>query len=119
LLAVVAMGMLTTRVPTWAAKVALTGGVVGYFLLDWLSSQQALGFSLHWLHVAGLNTALLCAFMAAAAWMFPARPAAAPVAGAPGAIAPRSADWSGLGSTSLVVAVLAVLLYWFFWRLAS
>lgn len=117
LLAVVGMGMLTSRVPTWAAKVALTAGVGAYFLMEWLVARGDLGFSLHWLHVAGLNTALLCAFMLVAAWVSPVRPE-----GRPAAITATAADvahWSGLRSASLAVAVAAVLLYFAFWRLAG
>lgn len=116
LLAVVAMGMLTSRVPTWAAKSVLTAGVGVYFLLDWLCARGGFGFSLHWLHVAGLSTGLLCIFMAAAAWAFPARNVS------PTHIlahAPALTHWAGLQWASLTVAVAAIALYALFWRLAG
>jgi SSS family solute:Na+ symporter len=119
LLAVVAMGMLTRRVPTWAAKSVLTAGVGVYFLLDWLCARGAFGVSLHWLHVAGLSTGLLCAFMAVAAWAFPARIVSATLTGAAAISAPALPSWPGLRWASITVAVAAIALYYFFWRLAG
>jgi SSS family solute:Na+ symporter len=119
LLAVVVMGMMTRRVPAWAAKASLVGGVFTYFLLDWSLGRGNFGVSIHWLHLAAFNTMMLCAFMLAAARLAPEpAPVAAPKPGAAFAAGLNLTPWRGIRVASVTVAVLAVALYFSLWLLA-
>jgi SSS family solute:Na+ symporter len=127
LLAVVVTGMVSRRVPAWAANVAMILGVFTSILLNCLWGDGFLGFRLnvsaahvHWLHLAALNTLLLCGFMLLVGRVFPVAPS---VSGAPakgGRPAPEVdlTPWSGLRVASIVVAVAALALYFGLWRLA-
>ncbi len=127
LLAVVVMGMFSRRVPAWAANTSMILGVFTSILLNCLWGDGFLGFRLnvsalhvHWLHLAALNTLLLCGFMLVAGQFAPAAPvtkSASPVGMAPVATVDLT-PWRGLRVASLVVAVLAVALYFSLWRLA-
>jgi len=134
LLAVVVMGMFSRRVPAWAANVSMILGVFSSILLNSLWGDGFLGFRLnlsslhiHWLHLAALNTLLLCGFMLIAGQIAPANPAnpAAPLAasssraGTPSVPEMDLTPWRGLRVASVVVAVLAIALYFSLWRLAS
>ena len=127
LLAVVVTGMLSRRVPAWAANFSMILGVFTSVLLNCLWGDGFLGFRLnvstlhvHWLHLAALNTLLLCGFMLVIGQFTPAVPAAhqAPRA----AVAPPPAvdltPWSGLRVASVAVAVAAIVFYFALWRLA-
>jgi SSS family solute:Na+ symporter len=128
LLAVVVMGMFSRRVPAWAANVSMILGVFSSILLNCLWGDGFLGFRLnlsslhiHWLHLAALNTVLLCGFMLIVGQFAPAAPLAASKSRASVSSAPEMdlTPWRGLRVASVVVAVLAVALYFSLWRLAS
>jgi SSS family solute:Na+ symporter len=127
LLAVVVTGMVSRRVPAWAANVAMILGVFTSILLNCLWGDGFLGFRLnvsathvHWLHLAALNTLLLCGFMLLVGRVFPVAPSVsgAPAKGGRPAPAMDLTPWSGLRVASITVAVAAVALYFGLWRLA-
>ncbi len=133
LLAVVAMGMFTTRVPAWSAKVVLVGGVLTHFTLEYFLGRGNFGVTVHWLHLAAINTTLLALFMLVTAQFAPAASAAGSTNVSPRQStdattgvgrAPRPVPaldltpWSGARAASIAVAVAAVGLYFFLWRLA-
>ena len=128
LLAVVVVGMVSRRVPAWAANVSMVLGVFTSILLNSAFGDGFLGFRLkvstlhvHWLHLAALNTVLLCAFMLVIGRFAPARPAEAR-AGATAAPSGPAVDltpWSGLRVASVAVALAAIALYFALWRLAG
>jgi SSS family solute:Na+ symporter len=128
LLAVVVTGMLSRRVPAWAANVSMILGVFTSILLNCLWGVGFLGLGrfdvsslhIHWLHLAALNTLLLCGFMLIVGWFAPAAPAAASAKrdGLPSDVAVDLTPWRGLRVASVVVSVLAVVLYFSLWRLA-
>ena len=81
LLAVVVTGMLSRRVPAWAANLAMILGVFTSILLNctWGDGFLGLRFNLssihvHWLHLAALNTVGLCGLMLAIGRIAPAEP---------------------------------------------
>jgi SSS family solute:Na+ symporter len=117
LLAVVLVGIMARGVPPWAAKVTLVGGVGSHFLLDWLFAHGRFGVTVHWLHLAALNTVLLVAFMLASKVIAPQperaqteAPGGAPIAGVM-----DLTPWKGLKSASITVAVAAVAMYFALW----
>lgn len=119
LLAVVVMGMMVRRVPAWAAKTSLVGGVLTYFLFDWLLGRGKLGVSIHWLHLAAVNTVMLCMFMLVTARFAPApvqttvvKASTMPLAGM------DLTPWSAIRPASIGVALLAVGFYFSLWLLA-
>jgi SSS family solute:Na+ symporter len=127
LLAVVVTGMLSRRVPAWAANFSMIMGVFTSILLNCLWGDGFLGFRfnassmhIHWLHLAALNTLSLCGFMVLVGRFAPAVPAApsAPRAGAQSEPAMDLTPWSGLRLASVVVAVAAIVLYFALWRLS-
>lgn len=63
LLAVVVVGMFSRRTPSVAAWVAVAVGVVFYGYFGFYLDNTVLGYELHWLHVAGINFALLVSVM--------------------------------------------------------
>jgi SSS family solute:Na+ symporter len=125
LLAVVVMGMASRQVPAWAANLSMVLGVFTSILLNCIWGDGFLGFRLgistlhlHWLHLAALNTLLLCAAMYLIGRFAPAPNA--------GATAPRTArapvdltPWPGLRLASVAVALAAIALYFALWRLAG
>lgn len=128
LLAVVVVGMISRRVPAWAANFSMVLGVFTSILLNSAFGDGFLGFRLkvsslhvHWLHLAALNTILLCGFMLIIGRFAPARPAEVRV-GATAAPAGPAVDltpWSGLRVASIVVALAAIGLYFALWRVAG
>lgn len=129
ILSVVAMGMLTRRVPAWAAKSALAGGVATHFLLLWAFESGRFGVTISWLHLAAVNAALLCAFMLAAGrapsqergstaprkkftQVCISTPLAGQAAGSP------LQPWRGLLPASVTVMACAVFIYFIFWRIS-
>jgi SSS family solute:Na+ symporter len=128
LLAVVAMGMLSRRVPAWAANTSMILGVFTSILLNCLWGDGFLGFRfnlsavhVHWLHLAALNTLLLCTFMLIMGQFAPAATAVAPAprAGVPPAPAVDLTPWSGLRMASVAVALAAIIFYFALWRLSG
>ncbi len=126
LLAVVVMGMLSRRVPAWAANVSMILGVFTSIAVTCLWGDGFLGFRfnvssvhIHWLHLAALNTLLLCGFMLIVGQFAPAKaPVAVPRAGSAPVSAVDLTPWRGLRVASVVVAVLAVMLYFSLWLVA-
>ena len=128
LLAVVVVGMVSRRVPAWAANVSMVLGVFTSILLNSALGDGFLGFRLkvstlhvHWLHLAALNTVLLCVFMLVIGRFAPARPAVARAgaSAAPSGPAVDLTPWSGLRVASVAVALAAIALYFALWRLAG
>jgi transporter, SSS family len=130
LLAVVAMGMLNRRVPAWAANVSMIAGVFTSIFLNCLWGDGFLGLRfnvseihLHWLHLAALNTLLLCGFMAIAGAVAPrtisSNASTVEIKTAPAGAALDPTPWAGLKIASIAVVIAAVLLYYGFWRLAG
>jgi SSS family solute:Na+ symporter len=125
LLAVVVMGMFSRRVPAWAANVSMILGVFTSIAVNCLWGDGFLGFRfnvsslhIHWLHLAALNTLLLCGFMLVAGQFAPAKaPVAVPRSGAAPVPAVDLTPWRGLRVASVVVALLAVALYFTLWLL--
>lgn len=128
LLAVVVMGMLSHKVPAWAANASMILGVLTSTLLNCLWGDGFLGFRfnvsdihIHWLHLAALNTVLLCLFMAVIGAVAPAAPRV-PNSERRGASDSAGAmdmtPWSGVRVASVGVAAAAILLYYAFWRLS-
>lgn len=112
ILAVVLSGIMTARIPPWAAKSALIGGVGLHFLLLWCSDNALLGFRLHWLHVITINFALLCSWMVAAARFFPSQKMASPrMSTGAGELVP----WRHLRLASVVLVAVTVGLYLVLW----
>ena len=126
LLAVVVMGMLSRRVPAWSANVSMVLGVFSSVLLNCLWGDGFLGFRfnlsplhIHWLHLAALNTVVLCGFMWLAGRFAPVRAAAPPSpVSAPADTHLDLTPWGGLRVASAMVAVMAVVLYFSLWLLA-
>jgi SSS family solute:Na+ symporter len=128
LLAVVVMGMLSRRVPAWAANFSMILGVFTSILLNCLWGDGFLGFRfnvsavhVHWLHLAALNTLLLCGFMWVGGRFAPATPSN-PQAPRPGVSAAPAVDltpWSGLRVASVAVALAALIFYFALWRLSG
>ena len=128
LLAVVVVGMVSRRVPAWAANFAMVLGVFTSILLNSAFGDGFLGFRLkvsllhvHWLHLAALNTVLLCVFMLVIGRIAPVRPAVARAgaAAAPAGPAVDLTPWSGLRVASVAVALAAIALYFALWRVAG
>ena len=128
LLAVVVVGMVSRRVPAWAANVSMVLGVFTSILLNSALGDGFLGFRLkvstlhvHWLHLAALNTVLLCAFMLVIGRFAPVRSAEARAgaAAAPAGPAVDLTPWSGLRVASVAVALAAIALYFALWRVAG
>lgn len=128
LLAVVVVGMVSRRVPAWAANVSMVLGVFTSILLNSAFGDGFLGFRLkvstlhvHWLHLAALNTVLLCAFMLVIGRFAPVRSAEARAgaAAAPAGPAVDLTPWSGLRVASVAVALAAIALYFALWRVAG
>ncbi len=125
LLAVVAMGMLSRRVPAWAANTSMILGVFTSILLNCLWGDGFLGFRfnvsavhVHWLHLAALNTLLLCGFMWIVGRFAPSTPQA-PRAGVSAAPAVDLTPWAGLRVASVAVALAAIAFYFALWRLSG
>ncbi len=127
LLAVVIVGMLSRRVPAWAANSSMIVGVFTSILLNCLWGDGFLGFRfslssvhIHWLHLAALNTLFLCVFMLVVGQVIPAVSPAprAPQADVKPSPAMDLTPWSGLRVASVTVAVAAVVFYFALWRLA-
>jgi SSS family solute:Na+ symporter len=126
LLAVVVTGILTPRVPSWAAKTALIGGVGTHFLLEWLFGHGRAGVTIHWLHLSAINVVFLCTFMIGASRFAPLKSAGAKSASADATPARSDAErvrmdltpWSGLRVASITVAIAAVGFYFLLWLLA-
>lgn len=128
LLAVVVVGMISRRVPAWAANFSMVLGVFTSILLNSAFGDGFLGFRLkvsslhvHWLHLAALNTVLLCVFMLVIGRFAPARPAVARAgaSAAPSGPAVDLTPWSGLRVASVAVALAAIALYFALWRVAG
>ncbi len=127
LLAVVLVGMLSRKVPAWAANCSMILGVLTSIMLNCLWGDGFLGFRLnvssthiHWLHLAALNTLLLCGFMLVVGKVAPVSPATTVSLRAGVAPVPvvDLTPWSGLRVASTTVGVAAVVLYFALWRLA-
>jgi SSS family solute:Na+ symporter len=63
ILAVVFMGVFTTRVKAQPARIALFSGMVFYVVFSWLMGDRAFGVEIHWLHSVGLNFLFMCGLM--------------------------------------------------------
>lgn len=116
ILAVVAMGMLTTRVTSASAKIALIAGIGVHFLLGWCSDRGLFGAPIHWLHLAAINFVLLCGFMLVTQGRG-ATAEAARSASVRSAVAADLVPWAGMKWATMVLSCLAVAVYFGLWRL--
>ena len=64
LLAITLVGIFIPKTPAIAAKVALITGFVFYAVFGLWQNNHLFGIKMHWLHIAGLNFALLVAITA-------------------------------------------------------
>jgi SSS family solute:Na+ symporter len=114
LLAIVVMGMVSGRPPAWAAKLCIALGAAFYIVFSLIGGDRIFGWQVNWLHLAGINFAVLCLFLAVAGGIAPA-PAAGgnPVSGpAPAPAADTPWRWNvpaGVAVIALVVALYASL----------
>jgi len=115
LLAVVTMGMVSRRVPAWSAKTALVGGMATQFFLDWTLGSGRFGVTVHWLHIAGLNTVLIAAGMAIAARFSPAPAPVERGRSAPMDVTP----WRGLRPATAILAAVAIAIYVALWSFTA
>jgi SSS family solute:Na+ symporter len=65
LMAIVFVGILSRRTPAMAPLAAVIVGVAFYVTITFVFANQLWGYTLHWLHVAGLNFALMMLVMGA------------------------------------------------------
>jgi SSS family solute:Na+ symporter len=126
LLAVVVSAILIPRIPAWAAKVALIGGVGTHFLLEWLFGHGRVGVTIHWLHLSAINVVMLMAFMWTASRFVRAEQSSGlleadrtiPRQAAESLPASDLTPWSGLRVASITVGVAAIAFYLLLWLLA-
>jgi solute:Na+ symporter, SSS family len=125
LLAVVVMGILSPRVPAWAANTAMLGGVVSSVLINCVWGDGFLGFRfdftearIHWLHLAAINTLLLCAFMSFVALVRPAAPRPRMPVSTDAGVASDLTPWRGFKPAAIALVLAAVALYGVFWQIA-
>jgi SSS family solute:Na+ symporter len=114
LLAVVVIGMIFPRVPAWSAKLVLVGGVATQLVLDWLLGYGTFGVTVHWLHLAGINTVILAGVLALAG-LFSKTPVPASHRGDPRV---RLSHWPGLPLATAIVSIVAVAIYVALWSFA-
>lgn len=107
LLAVIVMGLISSRHPAWSAKLALLGGALFYIVVSLVGDNRIGGYQLHWLHVAGLNFVLLVA------WMFAAglRASTKPMRSVTPTIVADAQPWRWTKPAALLLVMLTVLLY--------
>lgn len=118
ILAVVIMGIVTTRVPAFAAKIALVGGVGLHFLLGWLADQGVFGRPIHWLHLIAINFVVLCGFMLIAGRVSPAPPRNHERAEAAKSRA-ALVTWPHLRLVGWILTLGAIAMYGFLWRFSQ
>ncbi len=112
ILAIIAMGMLTTRVSTRAAKISLFVGMALFALANFVFADS---IGLHWLHIAGINFAIICALMLVLSKIYPLKKSRETVALVP----ETEGAWrlaKGLGFT---LFVLVLLIYTFLHNVGS
>ncbi|MBT6769454.1 MAG: solute:sodium symporter family transporter, partial [Opitutales bacterium] len=63
ILAIIFMGILTTGVSTKAAKISLFTGMGLFVVSSFILNNIFFGVEIHWLHVAGMNFAIMCVLM--------------------------------------------------------
>lgn len=64
LMAIVFVGLFSKRTPAIAAWAAVISGVTFYAVVTFLLDNQVFGHQIHWLHVAGINFAVMMSVMA-------------------------------------------------------
>jgi len=116
--ALVVAGILVKKAPTIAAKAILVVGVIFYSFFTWVYQPSINGQEVHWLHITGLNFAILITIMIVMSRMKPSEP----VDGIPSFLSSYSGTgtaeyWSGtkIVGSGVVVCVIAMYsyLHWF------
>jgi len=104
LLAIVVMGMASSRPPAWAAKTAIALGAGFYISFSLVGGDRLFGWSVNWLHLAGINFAVLCTFLWAAGRWSPA--AARPSATAKASVAAEPWRWNRPFGVAIIALVI-------------
>ncbi len=73
LMTIVFVGILSRRTPAIAAWAAVFSGVIFYATVTFGFDNQLFGYHIHWLHVAGLNFAVMMSVMTAFRYLRPLR----------------------------------------------
>lgn len=115
ILAIIVMGMLTTRVSTKAAKISLFIGMGLFVVLSWIMGNVIGGVELHWLHVAGMNFAIICVLMLILSKVYPTDKSADAVALKP----ETEGAWRLAKGIGFTVIVMVFLIYSFLHNLGS
>ena len=115
LMAIVLVGMLSRRTPPRAAWAAVTVGVVFYASVTFALDNQIAGYEIHWLHVAGLNFALMVATMIVFRIFDPMAESYEPVTSDAVDLTP----WRPARILGIIILVAVVAIYYLFWRLAG
>ena len=114
--ALVVAGILIKKAPSIAAKIILIVGVIFYSFFTWIYQPSVNGQEIHWLHITGLNFAILIAIMIIFSMTKPDNRAF--TISSPGSSgAPAVEQWSGahLAGTFVIVSVIIMYsyLHWF------
>ena len=115
ILAVVIMGLITTRVSTRAAKISLPAGMAFIIVFSLIGGNRIAGYELHWLHFAGLSFVVMCLLMLVLTRLFPddEKHRTNP-------IKPDTANaWRIAKAVSFVVVVFVFLIYTFLHTISS
>ena len=115
ILAIIVMGMLTTSVSTKAAKISLFIGMGLFVVLSWVMGNVIGGAELHWLHVAGINFAVICVLMLILSKVFPSNKSSEEVALKP----ETEGAWRLAKGIGFTVIVMVFLIYSFLHNLVS
>ena len=112
LMAIVFVGLLSKRTPAMAAAVAALAGVAFYAVVTFVFGEKLLGYQIHWLHIAGLNFALMMSVMAAFRLLAPRQSAYEHHYTADVDIDPWSFAQTGGRFIILAVVVIYAALWW-------
>ncbi len=111
LLALLVLGIVLPRAPSAAALAAVGFGLVFYLVFGFVLDNHIFGKEFHWLHVAGINFALICSVVVVITWLHPRKEPY--VQKDVGAVELRSWRWAV--PVSVAVAVLATVIYVSLW----
>jgi len=112
ILAIIAMGMLTTSVSTRAAKISLFTGIVLFALANFVFANS---IGLHWLHVAAIIFAIICSLMLILSKVYPLKKSREDVVLKP----ETEGAWSWAKGLGFTVVVMVFLIYTFLHHIGS
>ena len=112
ILAIIAMGMLTTSVSTRAAKISLFTGIVLFALANFVFADS---IGLHWLHVAAIIFGIICSLMLILSKVYPLKKSREDVALKP----ETEGAWSWAKGLGFTVVVMVFLIYTFLYHIGS